>query len=247
MYEPSITHWVIIGSMFAWSGFVRSGIGFGGAALTLPLLLLVHESPIFFLPIISWHLLFFASLTLRDRYHNIEYKILGKSLLVMIVPKIVGILGLLSLPDKIMSIIIYSITLAYAISYVLKKPFVSKNKASDGLVLAIGGYISGTSLIGAPLIVAVMSKYISKLQLRDTLFALWIILVSIKMSAFTIAGVDLQITNSIWLLLPAWVGHYFGLKAHDKMLTTDDEKFKQIIGSILLIICLLGFIRLATT
>lgn len=247
MNELSTIQWLIVGIMFAWSGFVRSGIGFGGAALTLPLLLLVHESPIFFLPMISWHLLFFASLTLRNRYKNIDYKTLGKGLSIMIVPKMIGIFGLLSFPDKIMSLLIYSITIIYALSYVLKKPFSSKDKTSDGLMLGLGGYTSGTSLIGAPLIVAVLSKYIDKQKLRDTLFGLWIILVSIKMSALTLANVDLQISYSLWLLFPAWIGHYFGLKIHDKMLTTDDKKFKQVIGSVLLVICLLGFFRLAST
>ena len=54
----------LIGLIFVWSGFVRSGLGFGGALFTLPFLLLIHNDPVFFLPIISLHLLFFAGLTI---------------------------------------------------------------------------------------------------------------------------------------------------------------------------------------
>ena len=50
--------------VFIWSGFVRAGFGFGGALFTIPFLLLIHDDPLFFLPIISIHLLFFAGLTL---------------------------------------------------------------------------------------------------------------------------------------------------------------------------------------
>ncbi|MFK7862332.1 MAG: hypothetical protein AB8B64_26225 [Granulosicoccus sp.] len=41
----SVSGWKLlaIAAGFDWSGFVRSGLGFGGAALTLPLLLLVHN------------------------------------------------------------------------------------------------------------------------------------------------------------------------------------------------------------
>ncbi|BBI70547.2 hypothetical protein HAALTHF_05350n [Vreelandella aquamarina] len=63
-----------------------------------------------------------------------------------------------------------------------------------------GGYVSGTSLIGAPLIVSVFATHVAKEQLRDTMFVLWFILVVIKMVSFVIAGVDLQLIHQLWLL-----------------------------------------------
>jgi uncharacterized membrane protein YfcA len=36
---------ILIGLIFVWTGFVRTGLGFGGAALGLPLMLLVGGSP----------------------------------------------------------------------------------------------------------------------------------------------------------------------------------------------------------
>ncbi len=48
--------YALIGAIFIWSGFVRSGLGFGGAVLALPFLLLVKNDPLLFLPIISVHL-----------------------------------------------------------------------------------------------------------------------------------------------------------------------------------------------
>ncbi|HRQ57795.1 MAG TPA: hypothetical protein PLN31_10285 [Azoarcus taiwanensis] len=39
---------VLIGLIFVWSGFVRTGLGFGGAVLALPFLLLVHNDPLVF-------------------------------------------------------------------------------------------------------------------------------------------------------------------------------------------------------
>ncbi|MEH6602807.1 MAG: sulfite exporter TauE/SafE family protein, partial [Halomonas aquamarina] len=53
--------YVLIGLIFAWSGFVRTSLGFGGAVLALPFLLLVVNEPLVFLPIIAIHLLIFSS------------------------------------------------------------------------------------------------------------------------------------------------------------------------------------------
>ena len=56
--------YALIVVVFIWSGFVRAGFGFGGALFTIPFLLLIHNDPLFFLPIISIHLLIFCWLTL---------------------------------------------------------------------------------------------------------------------------------------------------------------------------------------
>ena len=45
--------YALIGLIFAWSGFVRTSLGFGGAVLALPFLLLVVDEPLLFLPIIA--------------------------------------------------------------------------------------------------------------------------------------------------------------------------------------------------
>ena len=50
---------VLIAFIFTWIGFVRTGLGFGGAILGLPILMLIGGSPIDWLPIIGIHLLFF--------------------------------------------------------------------------------------------------------------------------------------------------------------------------------------------
>ena len=47
-------------AIFVWSGFVRAGLGFGVAVLTLPLLLAVDDRPLFWLPILALHLLIFS-------------------------------------------------------------------------------------------------------------------------------------------------------------------------------------------
>ncbi len=194
--------YALIGLIFAWSGFVRTSLGFGGAVLALPFLLLVLNDPLVFLPLIAVHLMIFSS-WIAWRGHvqakaagggeyraksNIDWSYLLKAMKVMIVPKLIGVVGLLTLPANVMTTIIFVIVLIYAIGYALNRPFHSKNKYLDAVLLALGGYVSGTSLIGAPLIVTVFASHVAKHQLRDTLFALWFILVSIKMVSFLIAG-----------------------------------------------------------
>jgi len=241
--EFSIFQWIFISIIFAWTGFVRTGIGFGGAALGLPLLLLVDDSPLFFLPIIAIHLLFFTSLTAGRRLNNCDWSFVKFSMTWMIIPKIIGVIGLLSLPTKWMVIFVFCITAIYAISWITQREFKNQPLWIDKILLFIGGYISGASLVGAPLIASVAIRKVEINQYRDTLFVLWFLLVIIKMSAFLIAGVDLQIFISMLLLAPATVGHMIGLRFHECLLQGDSSKLKKLIGIGLLIISLVGVIQ----
>ena len=80
-----------IGLIFVWGGFVRSGLGFGGAALTLPLLLLIVDSPIYVLPIIAVHLLFFGSLTVGTSLGRVDWRYLWRSMIVLMPCKLAGV------------------------------------------------------------------------------------------------------------------------------------------------------------
>lgn len=251
--------YTLIGLIFIWSGFVRSGLGFGGAVLALPFLLLILDEPLVFLPIISVHLLIFSSVIalpgfLRSRRQlrepgqpaqgSIDWAYMVKSLKIMAIPKLIGVLGLLTLPGKIMTIIIFGIILVYAIGYILNKPFRSNNRYLDAGFLMLGGYVSGTSLIGAPLIVAVYATHVAKHQLRDTLFVLWFILVAIKMTSFVIAGVDLQLIHHLWLLPCAWIGHLIGERFHQQLIRAETATFFRVLGVMLVVVSLVGIVRL---
>lgn len=248
--------YALIGLIFAWSGFVRTSLGFGGAVLALPFLLLVVNEPLVFLPIIAIHLLIFSSWIAWQGNRqlkqaggvsavesNIDWRYLFKALKIMIIPKLVGVVGLLTLPGNIMTSIIFAIVLVYAIGYVLNKPFKSNNKYVDIVLLALGGYVSGTSLIGAPLIVAVFATHVAKEQLRDTMFVLWFILVVIKMISFLFAGVDLQLIHQLWLLPCAFVGHLVGERAHRYILKADTAVFFRVLGGVLILVSVMGLIH----
>jgi len=227
---------VAISSIFVWSGFVRAGLGFGGAALALPLLLMVVHQPLFFLPIVATHLLIFSSLTVIQGFNNVDRVFLKDSLKWMIIPKLAGVIGLLNLPNEWMVWIIYAITGGYAITWILKWEIRSQSPWADRILFIVGGYFSGVSLIGAPLIVAVAVRKMAIETYRDTLFVLWFILVVIKLSAFAIAGVDLQWQWSLMLLLPTGLGHLIGLKFHHFMLRRDAKIVRQWLGVSLLVI-----------
>ena len=109
---------IAIGLIFIWTGFVRSGIGFGGAALGLPLLLLVDDKPLIFLPIIGTHLIIFTSLTLFSRINNVNWPVVKRVMAVIIIPKIAGLIGLFSFPNLWLVIAVFSITLFYGITWV---------------------------------------------------------------------------------------------------------------------------------
>lgn len=256
--ELSIVQWVLVCLIFVWSGFVRSGLGFGGAALALPFLLLVENQPLLFLPIIAVHLLIFSSsITLRSYQlkrsaareraepmpGTIDWGYIGQALKVIWLPKLLGVLGLLALPAEWVSVLIFIMISVFAISYLLDRPFKSNSRWMDIGLLMLGGYFSGTSLVGAPLLVAVFVSHVPRQQLRDTLFVLWFILTSIKLCSFIIAGVDLQWLGQLLLLPFTLIGHFLGLRLHQYLQTKNQVVFFRVIGAGLLAVCLAGVLR----
>ncbi len=238
----SLSQLLAISLIFVWTGFVRSGLGFGGAALGLPLMLFIHDQPVFWLPIIGLHLLFFTSLTLRSRMHNVDWHYLKHSMLYIIPPALVGVFGLISLPNQWLLIFIYAITLFYALTWFFNKTIRSSNIWLDRVLLALGGYVAGTSLTGAPLMVAVYMRNVAAAQLRNTLFVLWFVLVTIKMTTFKMLGIDIQLIPALLLLPVAAIGHVIGLKAHH-LIIQKDQQFKQMIGAVLILISSIGLLQ----
>ncbi len=257
MADLALYQYILIALIFVWGGFVRSGLGFGGAVFSLPFLLMIVNQPLLWLPIIAIHLLFFSALTViqnyrkssnqaqsnQDQKSNIDWKTLKKTLGIMIIPKLIGVFGLFTLPTELLSAIIFIIVIIYSLSYILNKPFSSKNKTVDWCFLILGGYISGTSLIGAPLITAVLANHINRFQLRDTLFVLWFILVTIKMTTFVALGIDLQLIHQLWLLPVCTIGHIIGLRFHKRMLEADPKIFYRRLGIVLMTLSVIGLAR----
>lgn len=245
-----------IGLLFIWGGFVRSGLGFGGAVLTLPFLLMIYNAPLVFLPIIAVHLLFFSFITVLQsqlkasqsgagpRSDTVNWSFLRYALVLMIVPKLVGVAGVITLPATVISSFIFVVVAIYAVSYILDRPFKSNNRWLDAAFLILGGYVSGTSLIAAPLVVPVAASRVAHYQLRDTLFVLWFVLVALKLAAFLWTGVDLQWRHQLWLLPCAAVGHVLGLRFHEYTLQADTKIFFRVLGIGLLAVSVAGLVRL---
>jgi len=237
--EFSLYQSIAIALLFVWAGFVRTGLGFGGAALGLPLMLFINNQPLFWLPIISVHLLFFSSLTVFTRLANVDWLYLRFTSKFIVPPAIIGVLGLITLPALWLNIFIYSVTLFYGVIWFMNYVIESHHNWVDKLLLMLGGYIAGTSLTGAPLMVAVFMRKVRKEQLRDTLFVLWFVLVAIKMSTFVMLKVELHFLTALILLPVAAIGHYLGLKAHDSIIK-NDALFKRWMGGGVMFISALG-------
>ena len=201
--------------------------------------MLVGGSPIDWLPTIGIHLLFFSGIALARSLNTIDWSYLKRSLPWILPAKIIGVIGLISLPPIVMTLIVYSITSFYALTWMLNYNIASREGWVSRLLLILGGYISGTSLNGAPLLVAVYMQNIDVKRLRNTLFVLWFLLVTIKMSAFLIVDVYINWQFSLMLIPVAALGHFVGLKVHDRIIE-NDKQFKRWMGSVLILICIAG-------
>jgi len=242
MADLLLWQYIATALIFVWTGFVRSGLGFGGAALGLPLLLLVVDNPLVWLPLIGVHLLFFSSITIASKLRGVDWSFVRHSLAIMLIPTLIGVFGLLTLPTAWLLVFIFSITMFYGFCYLFKYQIKSQSVWIDRILLVFGGYIAGVSLTGAPLIVAVAMHRVSKAQVRNTLFVLWFVLVSLKLSVLFTAGVDFSWSSHLWLLPCAAVGHVIGLNMHEHLISGDSESFKQVIGAVLITVCLIGLI-----
>ncbi|VAW61641.1 hypothetical protein MNBD_GAMMA09-3848 [hydrothermal vent metagenome] len=243
LFSFSSSGLILTALVFIWTGFVRSGLGFGGAALGLPLMLFILDQPLFWLPVIGFHLLFFSALTLGSRLKRVDWVYLKKAMTIIIPFTLVGVFGLIKLPTDWLVLFIYIITLFYAVLWIFGLNLHSSNQWFDRLLLSIGGYVAGTSLTGAPLIVAVFMRNVSADLLRNTLFVLWFLIVSIKMTAFVVVGIELNVLVALALLPVAAIGHFAGLKAHEYILQ-NDALFKRFTGVFLCVISGLGLLRL---
>lgn len=229
-----------IGLCFLWSGFVRSGLGFGGAALTLPLLLMIENDPLFFLPAICWQLLIFSLLTISTRWRHINWTYLRHLCLILFVPYVGGLIGLLKLSGSVVSTFVYTVTLIYGCMFMLNRAMQSRSRWMDALCIVGGGYASGVSLVGAPLIVAYSTRRLTPGELRDTLFAMWLLFVFGKLSAFSVADVNLQWQLTLITLPLVTFGHCLGLWVHQRLVSCNLKHFHQVIGFGLVAVSILG-------
>ena len=228
---------------FWWSGFVRAGIGFGGAGLMYPIALLVVDSVLFLVPIICFQLLFFTTATLVKEHTQIDWRVLGWLLLICLPTFLVGVFGLINLPDSTILLIVYVVLIAYALGYILDFRLEHSKKWIEIPALMLGGYVGGMSLAGAPIIAAVAIGHLQKHNVRATLFVLWILLVILKVATLYSFDVDLQFRQQLWAFPCALVGHVMGLRLHQRLLTLQNQNFYRWMGIALLVLSLVGVAR----
>ena len=134
----SILEIIFVCFAFAIAAFFRTGLGFGGAVFGLPLLLLVKDDALYWLPMIGVHLLFFTTISLA-KPKNINWQYLSRALIWILPGKIAGVLGLIQLPADLISMMINVITNFYSISYIINYEITgAKNSWLECVFLIVG-------------------------------------------------------------------------------------------------------------
>jgi hypothetical protein len=67
-------------------------------------------------------------------------------------------------------------------------------------------------------------------------------LVCAELSVLASAGLIFWWSAHVWLLPCAAVGHMIGLKMHDQLIANEHGVFKQVIGAVLIAVCLMGLL-----
>ena len=243
-----LSPFIVLGLMlcFLWSGFIRSGLGFGGLVLTLPFALMVVDSPLDIMPLAVVHAFVVGISTVFLRFRNVDWMQLLKMIKVMAIPVLFGLFGLITIPETWLLLLVFGVVLMYSLNYI--RPFIQLKVGgwSSTLVLMLGGYLSGLALIGSPLIVAVAGHRIERHRLRDSLLALWVVLSPPKLVILFYSGVDLHLDWQWWLLPVNLLGHLLGMKFHDHLLKLRTETFYRWLGAVLILVVLVGIYRVLT-
>ena len=235
---------IVLVIAFWWSGFVRAGFGFGGAGLMYPIAFLVVDSVLFIVPIVGFHLLFFSGITLAmGGYKTVDWKTTLIFLMLILPTTLMGVFGLLELPDFWVLMSVYIILIVYSLGYVFNFKPAKPNPWFNVPALIVGGYVSGLSLSGAPIIAAVALQYLKKEQARSSMYVLWFVLVTVKLSTLYAYDVDMQLQHQLWLLPVATIGHLMGLRLHDYLLKVQNQKFYRWMGIALLSLSIIGLAR----
>ncbi len=79
----------------------------------------------------------------------INWRVLKICLSIIIIPKLLGVIGLVTPPAYLVRMIIFGVVSVYAISYILNRPCASQSRKLDAVFLTLSGYIHGTSLRGS--------------------------------------------------------------------------------------------------
>lgn len=225
---------------FAWSGFLRTAFGFGASALMLPIALLVVDNPIIVIPVVVAQTIALSGFEAVRHHKKVAWHEFALLYGLGLPAFIAGIYGLINLPDKILTLGVYAITIGYAISYLAAlKPFHSR--LLDFVTFSVGSYFNGLSFNGGPLVVAVIAKYIKKTRLRETLFVLWTINGILKLSMLAAAGVDLQLTLQLLAIPAVLIGHIVGHYAHGHIVR--DARFYRYLGGVLLLVSTIGIVK----
>ena len=228
--------------IFAWTAFVRSGIGFGGIALGMPFMLLVHDEAMFWLPIFGTHLLFFSAITLRKRFRAVDWRYLQQISVYILPAALLGIFSLLTLPNHYIITFIYCFSIFYAFTWLANWKVNSRQGWLDKFLLGFGGYIIGSGMPGMPLISSVVIRFVSLENLRNTLFVLISTLTIIRMGTFVAVEVNMHFLFALCLIPTAWIGHHFGMRAHDAIIN-NQALFKKVIGTMLILVSSLGLLK----
>lgn len=235
---------VVLFLCFIWSGFLRTGLGVGATVLMLPFALLVVNSPLIIIPVVTTHAVVLSSATVIQHFHNVSWKHVGIFTGITAIPFAIGLYGLILLPEKWLMLLVYSITLIYSISYILQIRITKKNRGLDLFALLVGGYINGLSFTGGPPIAAVMSKHVPKQQFRDTFLAMVILIATIKFSTFYWVGINLQPQLQLIMLPAVLIGHVLGLRFHRYFVTTDERVFYRVLGIIIFVAVIVGIVKI---
>lgn len=234
---------VVLFLCFVWSGFIRASLGVGALILMLPFALLVINTPLIIVPVVATHAVILSSLTVLQHFYNVSWKHVGIFLGITFIPFIIGLYGLIQLPEKWLVLLAYMITLVYSLSYLWPRPVAKKSTILDLVTLIIGGYINGLSFTGGPPIAAVMSKHVPKRQFRDTFLAMVILIATIKLSTFYWLGISLQPQLQLIVIPAVLLGHVMGLRFHRYFVSMDERIFYRWLGIVLLMVTLLGIIK----
>jgi len=212
---------ILLGTAIFCGFFVQTVVGFAGALIALPILLIGLKLPDAIAYISIFYLFSSISLVYKE-WKNIDKSVIGKLSIPSIIGVLVGIFALTYSQPIILKRALGVFILIYVAYVVIGKIDLKLGNKSIMLFGVVGGFFSGVFSTGGPLFVVAIKNSVEEVKIfRATMIGVSALITIVRLPSLAIGGVlnsgHLKMSLVIFpiFILAQFLGNHFFLKINE--------------------------------
>jgi uncharacterized protein len=212
--------------------FVQTLVGFAGALVALPILLLAFKLPDA-IAYVSIFYLFSSSFLIKKEWQNIDRQVILKLTIGSVIGVILGIVVLTYSKPVVLQKALGVFILLYIVYVLVGKKEMTTNNTANWILGALGGFFSGVFSTGGPLYVISVKNSVREMQaFRATMIGVLGLVTLVRVPALAVSGtLTMQHVKMSLLLLPVFfLAQYLGTQLFSKI---NETFFKRLLLGLL--------------